>query len=177
MKPGARAGEGEAIDCLVVGGGAAGLMAAVYLGRYRRRAVVVDDGGSRLAMIPRSHNVLGFPEGIAGPQLLENMRRHAERFGVPMELGRVEGLVRRPDGTFEAVAGTRRLRARFVLLATGARDVEPDAPACSPRSKAARCATAPCATASRRRAGASPCSGRMGTACAKRCSSPASATG
>lgn len=114
------------IDCLVIGGGAAGLMAAVYLGRFRRSALVVDDGGSRLAMIPRSRNVLGFPDGIAGTQLLANMRRHAARFDVPVETGRIDSLRRLGDDGFEAAAGERRLAARFVLLATGARDVEPE---------------------------------------------------
>jgi thioredoxin reductase (NADPH) len=123
------------LDCLVIGGGAAGLMAGVYLGRYRRHALVVDDGGSRLAMIPLSRNVLGFPEGIAGPQLLANLREHAARFGVPMEAGRVERLHRRDDGSFEAMAGTRRLSARYVLLATGARDVEPDVAGLAPSLK------------------------------------------
>lgn len=123
------------LDCLVIGGGAAGLMAAVYLGRYRRNALVVDDGGSRLAMIPLSRNVLGFPDGIAGPRLLENMRLHAARFSVPMEAGRIESLHRRDDGSFEAMAGTRRLFARFVLLATGARDVEPDITGLAPSLK------------------------------------------
>ncbi|MDP3762287.1 MAG: NAD(P)/FAD-dependent oxidoreductase [Ramlibacter sp.] len=123
------------LDCLVIGGGAAGLMAAVYLGRYRRNVLVIDDGGSRLAMIPTTRNVLGFPDGIAGPQLLENMRLHAARFGVPMEAGRVESLYRRDDAGFEATAGARRLSARFVLLATGARDVEPDIAGLAPSLK------------------------------------------
>lgn len=113
------------LDCLVIGGGAAGLMAAVYLGRYRRTVAVIDDGGSRVAMIPKTRNVLGFPDGIAGPQLLDNMRLHAARFGAAVETGRVERLERRGDGAFDAAAGTRALSARYVLLATGARDVEP----------------------------------------------------
>ena len=124
------------LDCLVIGGGPAGLLAAVYLARYRRRAVVVDDGGSRLAMIPKTRNVMGFPDGIAGPELLERMRLHAARFQATLELGRVEQLVRREDGNFEALAGSRRLHARTVLLATGARDVAPDLPGLGPALKA-----------------------------------------
>jgi thioredoxin reductase (NADPH) len=122
----------DMIDCLVIGGGAAGLMAAVYLSRYRRTAVVIDDGGSRLTMIPTARNVLGFPDGIAGPELLERMRVHAARFGASLELGRVEKLAQREDGGFDAVAGSRRLSARTVLLCTGARDVEPDIPGLGP---------------------------------------------
>ena len=123
-------------DCLVIGGGAAGLTAAVYLGRYRRRALLIDDGGSRLAKIPKTRNVLGFPDGIAGPELLERMRVHAGRYGTVLEMGRIERLQRHEDGGFEAVAGSRVVRARRVLLATGARDVEPDIPGLAPALKA-----------------------------------------
>src|SRR5215208_6182252 len=125
----------EMLDCLVIGGGAAGLIAAVYLGRYRRKAIVIDDGGSRVSMIPVTRNVLGFPDGIAGPELLERMRAHAARFGTQLALGRVEKLTRREDGGFEAIAGSRRLSARAVLLCTGARDVEPDIPGLGPALK------------------------------------------
>lgn len=51
-------------DCLIVGGGPAGLMAAIYLARFRRRVCVVDAGASRAALIPRSHNVPGFVHGL-----------------------------------------------------------------------------------------------------------------
>jgi thioredoxin reductase (NADPH) len=115
----------DILDCLIVGGGPAGLMAAVYLGRYKRRAVVVDEGRSRLSMIPKTRNVLGFPDGIVGEELLERMRKHAAHFGARLEIGRTERIDMRDD-LFEAQAGRARLRARFVILATGARDVEPD---------------------------------------------------
>ena len=115
-------------DCLVIGGGAAGLTAAVYLGRYRRRALLIDDGGSRIAKIPRTRNVLGFPDGIEGPALLERMRLHAGRYGAQLEIGRVERLELARGGGFEAWAGSRHVRSRTALLATGARDIEPDVP-------------------------------------------------
>ena len=51
-------------DCLIVGGGPAGLVAAIYLARFRRKVLVVDAGASRAALIPRSHNVPGFVDGI-----------------------------------------------------------------------------------------------------------------
>lgn len=113
------------LDCLIIGGGAAGLTAAVYLGRYQRRAIVLDAGESRLLRIPRTRNVLGFPDGIPGPELLERMREHATRYGVPIEPARIERLLRLPGGGFRAEAGDRAWEAPFVLLATGARDVEP----------------------------------------------------
>lgn len=118
--------EPELLDCLVVGGGAAGLTSAVYLGRYKRRALILDAGGSRLQKIPRTRNVPGFPQGIEGPELLARMREHAARYGVATERVTVQRIERLPDGTFRAEADGDSWRARFVLLATGARDVEPE---------------------------------------------------
>jgi len=114
------------LDCLVIGGGAAGLTAAVYFGRYRRKVLVLDDDDSRLKWIPRTRNVLGFPDGIEGPDLLERMREHARRYAVPTERVRVEALRKEADGSFVAEGGGRSWRARFALLATGARDVVPE---------------------------------------------------
>jgi thioredoxin reductase (NADPH) len=120
-------GAPDLLDCLIVGGGAAGLTAAVYLGRYRRSAIVVDDGRSRLAMIPRTRNLIGFPDGVEGRELLRLLREQATKFGVPLRQGTVARIARQPDGTFlaEGEAG-ERWPARFVLLATGARDIAPD---------------------------------------------------
>src|SRR4051812_34187171 len=116
----------ELLDCLVIGGGAAGLTAAVYLGRYKRRALVLDAGHSRLQWIPRTRNVPGFPEGIEGPELLARMREHARRYGVPTEQVTVDHLLREDDGSFRAEAGGRCWLARYVILATGACDVVPE---------------------------------------------------
>ena len=116
----------DLLDCLIVGGGAAGLTAAVYMGRYKRRALVLDDGGSRLQWIPRTRNVPGFPDGIEGPELLARMRTHAANYGIATERTRVERIERLADGSFRAESPQGRWRARFLLLATGARDVEPE---------------------------------------------------
>ena len=61
-------------DCLIIGGGPAGLTAATYLGRFRRHGLIVDAGQSRAAWIPKTHNLIGYTEGISGPALLERMR-------------------------------------------------------------------------------------------------------
>ena len=117
----------DVLDCLIVGGGPGGLTAGVYLARYRRRILLVDAGESRLAWIPRSRNVPGYPDGIEGRELLGRLREHARQYEVPMQQGRVEQLAGR-DGAFEAVVDGQRVRARKVLLATGARDVVPELP-------------------------------------------------
>ncbi|WP_035917918.1 NAD(P)/FAD-dependent oxidoreductase [Legionella fairfieldensis] len=64
---------GNLWDCIIVGGGPAGLTAAVYLARYRRNVVVFDNQNSRAMSIPLSHNYPGFPEGISGKVLLEKL--------------------------------------------------------------------------------------------------------
>jgi thioredoxin reductase (NADPH) len=117
----------EPLDCLVIGGGPAGLTAAVYLARYRRTLRLVDAGESRVQRIPRTRNVLGFPDGVAGTSLLNRMREHAARYGIEPWQARVEALAHHPAGGFEARIGPdgERLLARAVILCTGARDIEP----------------------------------------------------
>ncbi len=118
------------MDCLVIGGGPAGLTAAIYLARFRRRFLVVDAGASRAAWIPVSHNHAGHPEGIPGPELLARMRAQAERYGAEMVRDRVEGLERRgAEGGFLArLRGGRTVEAARVLLATGSEDTRPPMP-------------------------------------------------
>ena len=126
----------DVLDCLVVGGGPAGLTAAIYLGRFGRSFLVVDSGEPRAAWIPVSHNIPFFAEGISGPDILASQREHAERYGTRVLAGTVAVVEKAPDGgparfsaTVEERGGARRtLRARRVLLATGAVDVEPDLP-------------------------------------------------
>ena len=115
------------IDCLVVGGGPAGLTAAIYLARFRRSVEVVDAGSSRASLIPTSHNYPGFPDGIGGRELLGRLRDQARRYGAVLTAGHVNGIDRTQSG-FAANCGTERIEARTVLLATGVMDVEPDLP-------------------------------------------------
>src|SRR5690606_39433025 len=89
--------EGER-DCLIAGGGPAGLTAGVYLARFRRDVLVIDAGEPRAALIPTSRNCPGFPDGIRGRDLLRAMRAHADRFGVAVLYGTVTRLA--IDDTF-----------------------------------------------------------------------------
>ena len=116
------------LDCLIVGGGPAGLITSIYLGRFRRDTRVVDAGGSRASLIPTSHNYPGFPDGISGRELLVRLREQSRRYGASLTAGNVESLELASDGTFRARAGTETIEARTVVLATGAMDVEPALP-------------------------------------------------
>jgi thioredoxin reductase (NADPH) len=111
-------------DCVVVGAGPGGLTAAVYLARYLRDVVVLDDGRSRALWIQRSHNCPGYPQGIPGPELLERLRRQAVRYGALLRQGRVEALEHADDGSFVVACGTNTIIARSAVLATGAEDVQ-----------------------------------------------------
>lgn len=115
------------LDCLIVGGGPAGLTAAVYLARFRRRVVVVDRGDGRLRMIPVSHNHAGYPEGVVGTGLLQNMTSQAELYGAEVLDGEVTSLTREGK-LFRLESSAGRYLARTVLLATGVVNHRPPLP-------------------------------------------------
>jgi thioredoxin reductase (NADPH) len=112
-------------DCIIVGAGPGGLTAAVYLARYLRDILVVDDGRSRALWIPRSHNCPGYPEGIPGPELIHRLRQQAERYGASFQQERVEALRPCDHGSFSIRCRSGVISAQCVLLATGADDVQP----------------------------------------------------
>ncbi|HEX2526180.1 MAG TPA: NAD(P)/FAD-dependent oxidoreductase [Geminicoccus sp.] len=114
------------MDCLIIGGGPAGLTAAIYLARFRRSFLVVDADASRASWIPVSHNHAGFPDGIPGKELLARMRDQGQRYGAELVKGQVERLERRPEGGFRATTDDGRTHdVATVLLATGTDDVPP----------------------------------------------------
>jgi thioredoxin reductase (NADPH) len=116
------------LDCLIVGGGPAGLTAAIYLARFRRSVRVIDSGSSRASLIPTSHNYPGVPEGIGGRDLLERLRDQARRYGAELTAGHVTQITPADGGGFLASSGTESVEARIVLLATGVMDIEPSLP-------------------------------------------------
>ena len=115
-------------DVLVIGAGPAGLTAATYLARFRRRVCVIDSGASRAAWIPVSHNLIGFPNGISGNALLSRLQEQARKYGAEIIAGKVDRLERGTDGRFVASFECGTVEAPRVLLATGGLDVEPDLP-------------------------------------------------
>jgi thioredoxin reductase (NADPH) len=106
------------LDCLIVGGGPAGLAAAIYLGRFRRRALVIDAGQSRVKWISCIRHYPGFPDGVSGLKLLEDMRTQANQFGAHVEKGTVSEVNRFRDG-FAVSANGRTFTAATVLTASG----------------------------------------------------------
>jgi len=116
--------ERQPLDVAIVGGGAAGLSAALVLGRARRRVVVIDAGAPRNA--PAAH-MQGFlsRDGMPPADLLRAARAEVRRYGVELLEDRV---IDATAGFGLRLAGGPAVEARHVLLATGAVDVLPDVP-------------------------------------------------
>ncbi len=94
----------QAIDCVVIGGGPAGLAAAVQLGRLRRSCLVFDDDAGRSLWSQVTRNHLGFPDGVTAADLRLLGQRQAVAYGAELQRGKVTGLRRDPrvDGGFLA---------------------------------------------------------------------------
>lgn len=111
----------------MIGAGPAGLTAATYLGRFRRRVLVLDGGPPRAEWIPETHNTPGFPHGIGGDELLRRLRSQAEEYGAEIRPVRVERLGTAPGG-FRLDTGGATIEAPTALLATGVVDHLPPIP-------------------------------------------------
>ncbi|WP_019637984.1 NAD(P)/FAD-dependent oxidoreductase [Paenibacillus fonticola] len=121
-------------DCIIVGGGIAGLQAAIQLGRYSAYDVLVVDAGEGRSTLCRCyHNILGWPEGISGEELRTRGRQQAESTGVRFARDRIVTAARTATGTIllEGEAG-RRYEAYTMLLATGVSDRIPEIPGLVP---------------------------------------------
>lgn len=105
-------------DALIIGGGPAGLTAAIYLARFHLVTIVVDAGRSRARTIPRTRNHAGYPGGIPGADLVAAMRAQAEEYGATLVAGHVDALTRDGD-RFVAKGEFGEVTAAAVLLATG----------------------------------------------------------
>jgi len=119
-------------DVIIVGGGSAGLSAALMLGRARRRVLVLDAGSPRNGVAGHMHAVLGH-DGRPPLDLLAAGRAELQRYGVVIEPADVASASRSDDPGVEvafAVVLTTRERhvARRLLVATGLRDVLPEIP-------------------------------------------------
>ena len=113
------------IDCAIIGGGPAGLTAAIYLARFHLAVRLYDNGSSRAALIPCTHNHAGYPGGIKGTDLLDLMHRQAKDFGVERIDATVTHLI--PDGGFfRVLVEGGEVQARSVLLATGVQNIAPE---------------------------------------------------
>src|SRR6202171_4136183 len=108
-------------NVVIIGSGCAGLTAAIYAARANLKPLVIDghEPGGQLTLTTMVENYPGFPEGILGPELIENMRKQAQRFGSEFKSGAVSevDLSRRP---FKIVAGKDTYETKTLIVAAGA---------------------------------------------------------
>jgi len=108
-------------NVIIIGSGCAGLTAAIYAARADLKPLVIDghEPGGQLGLTTMVENFPGFPDGILGPDLIEHMRRQAQRFGAEFKAAAVTevDLSRRP---FTITAGKETYTARALIVAAGA---------------------------------------------------------
>lgn len=106
---------------VIIGSGCAGLTAAIYAARANLSPLVLDghEPGGQLSLTTHVENFPGFPEGILGPELIENMRKQAQKFGAQFKAGTVNevDLSNRP---FKIKAGNDVYEAQSLIVAAGA---------------------------------------------------------
>lgn len=114
----------QTYDVIIIGGGPAGLTAAIYTGRANLKTLILEKGmpGGQIAWSEEVENYPGFPEPVAGMELAQRMQQQAEKFGGVIEMEEVQG-VSRTEGEeypFTVKGYSGEYRARTVILATGA---------------------------------------------------------
>ena len=115
-------------NVIIIGSGCSGLTAAIYAARANLRPLVIDghEPGGQLAITTLVENFPGFQEGIQGPELIDNMRAQATRFGAEFRTGHVSGLDlsrKAADGSkkpVDVILGRETLQTRTLIIASGA---------------------------------------------------------
>ncbi|MGC2545708.1 MAG: thioredoxin-disulfide reductase [Silvibacterium sp.] len=108
-------------DTVILGTGCAGLTAAIYAARANLKPLVIEghEPGGQLSITTLVENFPGWPEGIQGPQLIENMKLQADRFGAEFRMGHLASadLSKRP---FALKVGSETIHTRTLIIASGA---------------------------------------------------------
>ena len=115
-------------NVVIIGSGCSGLTAALYAARANLKPIVIDghEPGGQLALTTLVENFPGFPEGIQGPELIENMRKQAKRFGAELRSGHVvkvdmsQTKLDIGNQPIEIDLGREKLLSRTLIIASGA---------------------------------------------------------
>ncbi|HSE48870.1 MAG TPA: thioredoxin-disulfide reductase [Terriglobales bacterium] len=113
--------ENSVRNTVILGSGCSGLTAAIYAARANLKPLVLEghEPGGQLSLTTLVENFPGFPEGIQGPELIENMRKQARRFGAEVETGHLAkaDLSQRP---FLLTVGQKQIRTHTLIISSGA---------------------------------------------------------
>ncbi|MBX0358527.1 NAD(P)/FAD-dependent oxidoreductase [Halobacillus sp. Nhm2S1] len=112
-------------DCVIIGGGIAGLQAGIMLGRYRHRVLMIDSGRGRSSLCHRYNNIVGFPDGVSGRQLRQDGIKQAQSSGAEIMEGKVIDV--HSNFIVETEEG-KPFPTRSILFATGIEEKFPPIP-------------------------------------------------
>ncbi len=113
----------EKVECLIIGSGPAGYTAAIYAARADMKPVVYEglQPGGQLTITTDVENYPGFPDGIMGPEMMENFKSQAVRLGTDVRFGMVTSVEFKPGGPQKVIVdGSHEIEAEAVIISTGA---------------------------------------------------------
>lgn len=111
---------GQTYEIVIIGAGPAGLAAAIYAGRARRKTIVLEKGipGGQILLTDWIENYPGFPDGIAPFELMEKFRQQAEKFGAEFKMEEVKSISQVGKG-WKVIGHQDEYETRAVIIATG----------------------------------------------------------
>ena len=117
-------------DTIIIGGGPAGLTTGIYLSRARMSTLLIEKAlpGGQAILTEIIENYPGFPDGIAGPELMQKMEEQAVRFGLKIEYGEVEEVEIKEDKVKIVKINNKEYKALTIILASGAEASKLDVP-------------------------------------------------
>lgn len=107
------------IDCMIIGGGIAGLQAAIQLGRYQHQVVIIDSNQGRSTLCKCYHNILGWPDGVSGEEIRRLGKQHAEKYGVIFKNDKVTIVKKQRASFYIRTEKNLEYEAKTIFLATG----------------------------------------------------------
>lgn len=112
----------EKVKCLIIGSGPAGYTAAIYAARANMSPIMYEglQPGGQLTTTTEVDNFPGYPEGVTGPQLMEDLKKQAERFGADIRSGYATSVDFSGKTHFVVIDGEKTIEAQVVIIATGA---------------------------------------------------------
>lgn len=119
----------KTFDCIVIGGGPAGLSAAIYMARFNRTVLVIDAGEGRTTSAQINENYLGFPHGIPARKLSKLGKEQAQHFGAKFVADEVIKASKGPQGKGFTIKGKKgTYKSKTVIMCTGVKDTYPAFP-------------------------------------------------
>lgn len=112
----------EKVKCLIIGSGPAGYTAAIYAARANMNPVLYEglQPGGQLTTTTEVDNFPGYPEGVTGPQLMEDLKKQAQRFGADIRSGYATSVDFSGTNRIVEIDGETKIEAQVVIISTGA---------------------------------------------------------